>query len=48
MGKKIGFAVVFNRYYQKEVLPQEASTYTAEMTTIKVSLKEIHKRENER
>ena len=44
MGKKIGFATVFTDIIRRGVLPEEAFIHTDKMTSIKVALKEIHKR----
>ena len=38
----------FANITKREVLPEEASTHTAEMIAIKVALKEIHKIEDKR
>ena len=40
--------MVFAHITKRGVLPEKASIHTAEMTVIKVALKEIHKRENKR
>ena len=46
--KEHGFTVVFTVITKRRALPEEASIHTAEMTVIKVALKEIHKREDKR
>ena len=43
-GKNVGLAAVFKDATRRDALPEEASIYTAEMTAIKVALKEIKKR----
>ena len=48
MARKVGFAVVFTDITEKMPLPEEGSIYTAEMTAIKVALKEIHEKEDKR
>ena len=48
MGRKVGFAAVFTDITRRGALPKEASIQTAELTTITVSLKEIHKKEDKR
>ena len=48
MGRKVSFAVVLTDITRKGSLSEEGSIHTAEMTTIKVALKEIHKREDKR
>ena len=40
-GKKVGLAAVFEDATRRGALPKEASIHTAEMTAIKVALKEI-------
>ena len=40
-GKKVGLAAVFEDATRRGALPEEASIHTAEMTAIKVALKEI-------
>ena len=45
---KVGFAVVFTDITRTAALPVKASIHTAEITTIKVALMEIHKREAKR
>ena len=44
MGKNASFAAVFTDITRREALHEEASIHKAEMTEIKVALKEIHKR----
>ena len=34
------------KYYARGALPEETSIYTAEMTAIKIAMKEIKKRED--
>ena len=46
MGRKVGFPEVFTDITRRGALPEEVSIPTAEMTAIKVALKEIHKRED--
>ena len=41
MGRKVSFAVVLTDITRKGSLSEEGSIHTAEMTTIKVALKEI-------
>ena len=41
------YAAVFIDINRRETLPEEASIHTAEITTIKIALKKIHKREDE-
>ena len=48
MGRKVSYAAVFKDITRRGALPEEASIYTAEMTAIKVTLKDIHKREDKR
>ena len=48
MERKVGCAVVFTDMSRKGALPEEASIHTAEMTAIKVVLKEIHKRKDKK
>ena len=43
---KVDFAVVFLDIDRRGTLSEKASIYTAEMTTIKIALKKIHKRED--
>ena len=45
-GKKVCFAAVFTNITRREALSKESTIHTAEMTTIKIALKEIHKRED--
>ena len=45
MGRKADFAVVF---YQKKSLHEEIFIYTAKITAIKVTIKDIHKRDDKR
>ena len=40
-GKKVGLAAVFDDATRRGALSEEASIHTAEMTAIKVALKEI-------
>ena len=44
-GRKVGFAVVFADITRRGALPGEASTHTAEMTAIKIAMREIQKKE---
>ena len=44
MRRMVGFAEVFMSITRTGALPEEASIHTAEMTAIKILLKEIHKR----
>ena len=44
-GRKIGFAAEFADITRRETLPEETSIHTAEMKAIKISMKEIQKRE---
>ena len=46
MVRKVGFAAVFTNITKREFLPEEVSIHTAEMTGIKVALREIHKRDD--
>ena len=48
IGRKVGFVVVFTDTTKWGALPEEASIHTAEMTAIKVALKEVHKRKDKR
>ena len=43
IGKKVEFAAVFMNIARRWTLPEEAYIYIAEMTEIKLTLKEIHK-----
>ena len=43
MRRKVGFIAVFADSTRSEALPKEASIHRAEMTAIKVALKEIYK-----
>ena len=45
MGRKVGFAAVFTDINRKGALPEESFIFTTKMIAIKVSLKEIQKRE---
>ena len=45
-GRKIGFAAEFADITRRETLPEETSIHTAEMKAIKISMKEIQKRES--
>ena len=47
-GKKVGFAAVFTDIIRRGVLLEEASIHTAEMTAIKIELKEIYKSEDKK
>ena len=42
--KDIGFAAVLSHITRRRTFSEEASTQTAEVTAIKVALKEIHKK----
>ena len=44
--RKVGFAAVITDTTRKWALPEEASIYTAVMTSIKIAMKEIGKRED--
>ena len=46
--KKAGFAVVFGDITRRGALPEKVSFHIAEMTTIKIALNKIHKREEQR
>ena len=46
MGSKVYFAVVFIVITRRGALPEEASIHIVEITAIKVSSKEIYKRED--
>ena len=46
IGRKVGFTVVFTDIIRRRVLPEESSIQTAEMATIKVAFKKIHRREH--
>ena len=46
-GKKVGLATVFKDATRRGALPEEASIHTAEMTAIKVALKEIKGRKGD-
>ena len=46
IGRKVGFAAVFTDTTRRGALPEEASIHTAEMTAIKIAMKEIGKRED--
>ena len=39
-GRKVGFVAVFADIIRRGALPEEASIYTAEMTTIKIAMRE--------
>ena len=39
-GRKVGFAAVFTDTTRRGALPEEASIHTAEMTAIKIAMKE--------
>ena len=45
---KLGFAVLFTDISRKIVLPEESSIQTVKMTEVKIVLKEIHKRKDNR
>ena len=45
-GRKVGFAAVFADITIRGALPDEAFIHTAEMTTIKIAMREIEKRED--
>ena len=47
-GRKVGFAAVFVDIARRGGLPKEASIHTAEMTAIKISMREIQKRKDMR
>ena len=47
-GRKVGFAAVFVDIARRGGLPKEASIHTAEMTAIKIAMREIRKREDMR
>ena len=47
-GRKVGFAVVFGDITRREALPEKASIHTAEMTAIKITIREIQKRDDMR
>ena len=44
----VGLAAVFSDITRRSALLKEASIHIAEMTAIKVALKDIHKREDKR
>ena len=48
MERMVGFAAVSTDITWRGVLSEEASIHKAKMTTIKVALKEIHKKEDKR
>ena len=48
IGRKVGFAAVFADITRRGALPGEASIHTAEMTAIKIAMREIQKREDMR
>ena len=41
IGNKVGFAAAFTNITRRRTLPKDVSIHTAEMTAIKISLKEI-------
>ena len=47
-GRKVGFAAVFTDITRRGSLPEEASIHKAEMTAIKIAMKEIREREERR
>ena len=47
-GRKVDFAAVFADITRSETLPEEASIHKAEMTAIKIGMREIKKREDMR
>ena len=44
IGEKIGFSAVFADITRSETLPEEASIHKAEMTAIKIGMREIQKK----
>ena len=46
--RSIGFTTILIDFTRKGAPPEEAAIHTAELTVIKVALKEIHKREDKR
>ena len=48
MRRNVCFAVIFTDITSRGALPEKFSIHTAKMTSIKVALREIHKRENKR
>ena len=42
-GRKVGFAAIFEDITRRGTLPEEASIYTAQMTSIKIAVREIKK-----
>ena len=48
IGKKVCFSAAFTDVPRRGALPEETSIHTAEMTAIKIPLREIHKREDKR
>ena len=46
IGRKVGLAAVFMDTTRRGALPEEASIHTAEMTAIKIAMKDIGKRED--
>ena len=47
-GRKVGFAAVFADITRRGAIPEEAPIHTAEMTAIKIAVREIHKKEDTR
>ena len=47
-GRKAGFAAIYVEITRKGAQPEKASIYTAEMTAIKIAMREIEKREDMR
>ena len=47
-GRKVGFAAVIADIIKGGVLPEEASVHTAEITAIKIAMREIQRKEDMR